>query len=397
MTKALSGIKVIELGQVLAVPVAGSLLADFGAEVIKVEPPGLGDKQRSIGYKFNDVSLWWCVENRNKKSITLNLHHPRGMELLKHLITLGDVLMENSRPGFMEELGLTEEVILGINPRIIYARVSGFGKTGPLSHRSAYAPIAEGFAGLTYITGYPDRAPVRVGMPVADFFAASYTAFGILTAIYHREMHNGKGQVIDVALYEAVFRAMGNIAPLYDKLGIIKEREGNRSAGSAFGGVFRTKDKRYFTLMILTEADLIRFFNAVGRTDLIESLVNKDAQGRPANLELLEDHLRKWALRRTRKQVLDILEEYKLPCGPIYNAEDIVNDEQFKARDMLHEVEVPGAGKVKICGVIPRLTETPGSIETPPPTLGQHNKEVYCGLLGLSEDELASLKSEGAL
>ena len=211
MTKPLSGIRVIELGQVIAAPVAGTLLADFGAEVIKVEPPVLGDKMRKIGHNVNGVGLDWCVIARNKKSVTLNLHHLRGQEILKKLVAKGDVLLENLRPGLLEKLGLGEEVLLGVNPDIVFGRVSGFGKTGPLKNKTSYDTIALGYGGLTYVTGYQDRPPVRAGTPIADYLAAVFTAFGIVTALYQRDMHHTRGQVVDVALYEAVWRVMGNL------------------------------------------------------------------------------------------------------------------------------------------------------------------------------------------
>lgn len=397
MQKALTGIRVIDIGQVMSAPVAGTFLGDFGAEVIKVEPPVTGDKLRHLGYTVNGVGMEWCTEGRNKKSVTLNLRHPRGIELLKRLVAMSDVLLENLSPGAMEKLGLTEEILLGINPRLIYGRISGFGKTGPMKHMTAYDTIALAFGGLFYVTGYPDRAPVRPGRGIVDYIAALFTAFGVLTAIYHRDSHNGKGQVIDVAMHEAVWRLMGSTISVYDKFGIVKERDGNRSPGSAIGGVFKTADEHYFTVMIAGQADLTRFYQAVGKTDWVETLDKKDAQGRPANLKEIEDHLRRWASRRTLKNVLSIFEQYELPCGPIYSTADIASDEQYRSRGMIPEIDVPDVGKVKTVGVVPRLTETPGSIEIPPPTLGQHNQEVYCGLLGLSQDELAGLKKEGVM
>ncbi len=392
----LEGVRVLDLGTRIAAPFAATLLAEFGAEVYKVELPGSGDFLREIGPFVGDYSLWWAVDNRAKKSITLDLRHPEGRELFLRLVPHVDVIVENFRPGTLEEWGLDYPRLRSLNPQLILARVSVYGQTGPYRNRPGLDRIGIAFGGLLYLTGYPDRPPVRPGILVADYLTAVFNAFGIVLALLHRT-RGGSGQWIDLALYESVFRVLEYTAAAYDRLGLVRERQGNRLPNSAPLDNWETKDGQFVCIVAAGDVLFRRLAKAMGRPDLPEDPRFATLQARVAHAEEIHAIVGEWVSRHTAEEVERILVEAEVPVSRVYSIADIFADVHYRERESLITVDDPVIGPVRMQAVYPRLSETPGRVSRGAPKLGEHNDEVYGGLLQLSVAERERLRALGVI
>ncbi len=391
---ALSDIRVIELGQLLAGPFCGQLLGDMGADVIKVEPPGAGDPMREWGQGAEKVN--WEVIARNKRSVSANLRIPSGQALVRQLIAGADVLVENFKPGTLEKWGLGPDVLHAENPRLIIARMSGYGQTGPYADRAGFGGIGEAMGGWRYIVGEPDRPPSRMGISIGDTLTATYGCMGVLAALHARE-RTGKGQVVDAALYESVLQVMESLIPEYDRMGIIRERSGSFLPGIAPSNVYPCKDGDF---MIGANKDAIfkRLALAMGRPELGDDPRYATHVARGINQIELDALIGDWTRTLTIAEVDALMIAHSIPAGQVYRAPEMIADPHFQARGSIVEVETERFGKLKMQGTFPRLSATPGSIRRPAPSIvGQHNAEVYGDLLGLGADDLARLRAAGAI
>jgi crotonobetainyl-CoA:carnitine CoA-transferase CaiB-like acyl-CoA transferase len=398
--RPLEGLRVLEFGSLIAGPFATRIMAEFGAEVIKVERPGAGDPLRTWRYvdPRTKTSLWWALQSRNKKLVTLNVGHPDGLDLAKRLAAQSDILVENFKPGTLEKLGLGWEVLHEVNPRLILVRVSGYGQTGPYKDRPGFANIGEAMGGIRYITGEPNRAPVRSGISLGDSLASLYAVIGALTAVHARDVRGtGEGQVVDVALYEAVFNLMESMVPEYDVAGIVRERTGSSLPGITPSNTYCSKDGSYVAIGGNSDAIFKRLMQAIGRPELGEDPRYATNADRTEHADELDSLIEDWVEGGTAEEITRILDEADVPVGPIYTLEDIVADEQYGAREMLFEAEVEGVGTVRMPGLAPKLSETPGAVGWYGGALGAHNGEIYGGLLALSADEIGRLAEEGAI
>ncbi len=387
----LEGVKVLELGSLIAGPFAGRLFADFGAEVIKVEPPKIGDPLRKWRLMKDDTSLWWYVQSRNKKCITLNLREKEGQEIIKKLAKEVDVVIENFKPGTLEKWGIGYEDLKKINPKIIMVRISGYGQDGPYSQKPGFGSIGEAIGGIRYLTGYPDLPPVRTGISIGDSIAAIYAVMSAMMALYNRDVKGGEGQYIDVALYEAIFSLMESMVPEYDQFKFIRERSGNTLPGIAPSNIYKCKDGKYVAIGANGDSIFKRLTKAMNREDLdTEEFAHND--GRAKKMEYLDEQIEAWTKTMDMKDVLKILDEYQIPAGPIYNIEDIFNDIHYKARNMIESVKVEGVGELKVPGIMPKFSKTPGRIKWAGAKLGEHNEEIYKDMLGMSEEELKEME-----
>jgi len=395
---ALNGIRVIELGSLLAGPFCCRILADFGAEVIKIEQPEEGDILRVWGHvKYDGHSLLWPIQARNKKCVTLNLRLPEGQELLKRLIAESDVVVENFRPGTLEKWNLGYEEMSRINPGIILTRISGYGQTGPYKERAGFGSAAGAMSGLRYLTGYPDRPPTRVGISVEDSTASLFGVIGTLMALNHRNK-TGKGQCIDVALHEAVFALMESITTEYFKVGSIRERTGSTLPGVAPSNIYWTKDEKW--VLIAGNADNVfrRLAAAMGKPELAEDERFKSHTARGNNAEAIDGIVNDWTKDRAMDEILEILDKAGVPAAAIYNAADIAKDPHYLAREMILSVVDPELGELKVPGIIPKLSLTPGEVKwTGPRSKGEHNEDVFSGVLELSKEELDQYKARGVI
>jgi len=388
----LAGLRVLELGTLLAGPFCGQLLGDFGAEVIKIEPPNQGDPMRVWGReKAGGKSLWWPVVARNKKAITLDLRQAEGQALLKELVKQSDFLLENFRPGTMEKWGLGWSELSAINPRLIMIRVSGFGQTGPYSRQAGFGAIGEAMGGLRYVVGDPSTPPSRMGISIGDSLAATFACIGALSALHHRDK-TGRGQVVDSAIYEAVLNMMESLITEFDKAGYIRERTGAILPNVAPSNVYRTSDGM---VLIAANQDTVfsRLAEAMGQPGLAQEPKYSTHGARGAHQVELDALVEQWTQGLTTRQVLDLMDRYGVPAGLIYRAPDMLEDPHFQARDAIVSVPHPDFGELKMQNVAPKLSETPGGIRSPSPSLGQHNDEVYRDLLGLSEERYSELKA----
>ncbi len=394
----LKGLKVLELGQMIAGPFAGAMLAGFGAEVIKVERPKTGDPLRHWRKVHKGTSLWWLSMGRNKKSITLDLNHPKGQEVAKCLAGKVDILLENFKPGVMERWGMGYEDLKAINPGIIMVRVSGWGQTGPYASRPGFANVAEGVGGLRYTSGYPDRPPVRTGVSIGDTLAGLHAALGALTAVYHRDVKRGQGQVVDVAIYEAVFNMMESTLSEYDKFGHVRERTGPKLEGIVPTSTYPTKDNKFIIIGGNGDSIYKRLMQAAGRPDLADDPRLADNQGRVEHEQLIDEAIQEWTSKYPYAELFDVLVKADVPCGPVYSIADIVRDQQYQAREVWEEVKFgEPPDRVKIPAVIPKLSKTPGRTDWIGPKLGAHNDEIYKGLLELTDEEIDALKQEAVI
>jgi formyl-CoA transferase len=396
----LSGLRVIELGMLLAGPFTGRLLGDMGAEVIKIEPPGQPDPLREWGHdRYEGRSLWWPVQSRNKKCCTLNLRAEQGQGILLDLLKHSDVLVENFRPGTLEKWNLGPEKLWEVNPKLVIARVSGYGQTGPYAPRAGFASVAEAMGGIRYINGFPGEPPPRIHISLGDSLAGMFAVQGILAALYRRDaLGLGRGQVVDVSLMEACFALLESMVPEYDRLKTIRGPGGTGLKGVAPSNIFKSSDDSW--IVIAANADQVfgRLCEAMGQPELAEDPKFATHLARGSNQEELEAIVQEWAGRHTAEEIDRILNEAGVICGPIYTIADIFEDEQFKARDMLVEHVDPEFGPYIGPGMVPKFSETPCEVRWSATwEEGSHNQDVYGGLLGLSDEELAKLKDEGVL
>jgi formyl-CoA transferase len=392
-TLPLAGVRVIEMGGLVAAPYAGSLLAQFGAEVIKIESPRGGDPLRTWRKLHEGTSVWFYSLNRNKKSVTLDLASPKGQEIARALITDAQILVENFRPGALEQWGLGWESLSRVNPSLVMVRISGYGQSGPYRHRPGFAAIAEAMGGLRYVTGDPDRPPVRAGISLGDTLAAMYGVIGALMAVRHVEQGGGVGQVVDVALYEAVFGVMESLIPDFSRFRHVRERSGPRLPGIAPSSTYRCRDGRYVVIAANSDGIFVRLMHGIGRDDLAEDPALAHNDGRARREEMLDDAIASWTSTRDLDAVLAVLEQADVPSGRIYSAADIYDDEHFRARGMIEPVVLPDGTPLDIPGIVPKLSDTPGATRSVGPALGAHVDEVLRGI-GLSPDEIARLRAD---
>ncbi|MFD1204997.1 MULTISPECIES: CoA transferase [Sporosarcina] len=396
--KPLEGVRVLELGNLVAAPFAGKLFSEFGAEVIKVEEPKNGDPLRNWRVMHEDTSVWWYVQSRNKKSITINLRDSEGQDIVKSLVEKADVVIENFKPGTLERWGLGYEEMKNVNPSIILTRISGYGQSGPYKEKPGFGSVAEAIGGLRYLTGYPDRPPVRVGIAIGDMIAGLYAVIGTLMALRARDHHPSReGQVVDVALYESVFSLLEGILPEYDLTGQIRERTGSTLPGIAPSNTYKCADGKHIVIGGNGDRIFQRLMVAIGRGDIADDPKYSTNQGRADHVDFIDNAIEEWTLQHPMHEVQKILDEASVPVGPIYGIHDIIEDEHYQARDMLRKVELPNGEQLMVPGIVPKLSETPGDIEWNGPSLGAHNEEIYKGFLGLGSDEINKLREKGVI
>ncbi len=396
--RPLEGLRVLELGSLIAGPFATRLMAEFGAEVIKVETPGAGDPLRTWRYVDSQTgtSLWWALQSRNKKLITLNLKHSEGLALAKRLAAECDILVENFRPGMLEKLGLGPEVLHELNPGLILVRVSGFGQTGPSRDQPGFGSVGEAMGGIRYITGEPGQTPVRPNISLGDSLAALYAVIGALMALRARD-RRGKGQVVDVALSEAVFSLLESALPEYDVAGIIRERAGTSLPGIAPSNTYRSSDGSYIVIGGNSDALFRRLMRVIGLPELAENPRYRTNKERAEHATELDALIEGWTQQYPLREILRRLEEAQIPAGPIYSIANIAHDEQYRVREMILPAQIEGIGTVAMPGLVPKLSQTPGEVEWYGGMPGTHNEEVYSGLLGLSPEEMERLAKQGVI
>lgn len=395
MSKPLDGIRVIELGQLLAGPFTGSILGYFGAEVIKIEPPAGGDPIRGWRVVEDGTSLWWHSIGRNKKSVTIDLKTERGRQLVKQLIDGADIVIENFRPGVMEKWDIGPEQFKHSNPKLIYARISGFGQTGPYSQKPGYASVTEGISGFRYVNGMPGSAPVRPNLSIGDTIAAIHTALGITMALLECN-NSGAGQVVDVALYEAMFNLMEAVVPEYDGAGVIREPSGSTVTGIVPTNTYLCADNKYVVIGGNGDSIFKRLMIAAGHPEMATNPAMADNSGRVKHEAEIDAALAAWCLRLSSATIIATLEKERVPVGPIYNVADMMADPHFQARGLFEQVEINGK-PLKIPAIMPRLEKTPGSTEWSGPTLGQHTEDVLSELLKLSPQQIDELNNQGVI
>jgi formyl-CoA transferase len=392
----LKGLKVIELGTLIAGPFAGKLLAEFGAEVIKIETPGDGDPLRSWRKLHQGTSLWWYLQARNKKSVTVNLKAKEGQEIVRRLARNADIVIENFRPGTMEKWNLGWDTLSVLNPGLIMVRVSGYGQSGPYRDRTGFGAIGESMGGLRYVTGDPGRPPARVGISLGDALAAMYGVIGALTAVYHRKVNGGKGQYVDVALYEAVFSMMESMLPEYAMTGFIRERSGGALPGIAPSNTYLCRDGKYVVIGANNDSIFKRLMITMERRDLADDPGLANNTGRAQRAEALDQAIGAWTAKYDLDSVLVKLEAAQVPSGKIYNIQDIVEDVHYRARDMIQEFALKGGEKIALPGIVPKLSETPGDTRWLGPELGAHTAEVLTQI-GYDAAQQAELKQRGVI
>jgi len=390
--RPLEGIRVLELAQVVAGPFCGTLMAEFGAEVIKTEMPGRGDDLRRLGPSEDGTSYWFAVDNRNKKLMTLDLHVPGGQDIVKRLVARCDVVLENFRPGVLEKWGLGWDALHAINPSLVMARITAFGQTGPLRDGPGYAAIGSAFGGTWYVNGHADRPPARPTPVYPDYMTGLFTAFGVMAALRHRDL-TGQGQWIDAALYESAFRVMEYTATLYGRQKIVRERGGLQHSGWP-GGAFQTQDGRWIVFTAPAQHLFERFCAMLGRPELPGDPRFASASERPKNLPMILDLATQWFAERPYEKAVEGLKAADVPHSPIMSMADIFADPHYAARQMLIDVPAEGLGMLPQPGVIPKLSLTPGRVEHAGAALGHHTDEILSGLLGMSTDEIARLRKE---
>ncbi len=391
----LSGYRVIELGQLLAGPFAGCMLGYFGAEVIKIEPPKGGDPIRNWREVKEGTSLWWHSLARNKKSVTIDLKTPKGIELVKHLIESADVVIENFRPGVVEKWGIGPDEFKQSNPRLVYARISGYGQTGPYSSKPGFASVCEGMSGFRYVNGHPNQAPVRPNLSIGDTISGIHAALGICIALLEQKK-SGSGQVVDVALYESMFNLMEAVIPEYDGAGVIREPSGSTVTGIVPTNTYRCRDGKFVVIGGNGDSIFQRLMIAAGYPDMASDPALASNLGRVEHEAEIDLALSGWCAQNDSESILNSLNESRVPGGPIYNVEDMINDEHFNARELFETVEINGQ-PLKIPAILPKLNKTPGATRWPGPTLGEHNQQVLGELLGLSSEAIAELSESGVI
>lgn len=389
----LSGLKVIEMGQLIAGPFAAKTLADFGADVVKIEPPKLGDALRKWRLLKDGTSIWWQVQSRNKRSLSLDLKQTEAQEIVRALVKESDVLIENFRPGTLEGWGLDPQDLLKINPRLIILRISGYGQTGPYRDKPGFGVVAEAMGGLRHLTAEPGRVPVRVGISIGDTLASLHGVIGILLALQERH-HSGEGQVIDIALYEAVFNCMESLLPEYSAFGEVRQAAGSALPGIAPTNAYLCADGGYVLVAGNGDSIFKRLMKLIGRDDLGNDPQLENNEGRVKRVVELDQAIGEWAKTLTTDKALEALDAVAVPAGRIYTVADIAQDPHYKARRNIETIQMHDGTKVEVPGVIPKLSRTPGSIRTLAPDIGQNTDEILRSI-GLSDAQIASLKERG--
>jgi formyl-CoA transferase len=392
----LQGVKVLELGTLIAGPFCARILAEFGAEVVKIEPPGAGDPLRKWRKLHDGTSLWWYAQARNKKSVTLDLKHPEAQEIVRKLARDADIVVENFRPGAMEKWGLGWDALSKVNPGLVMVRLSGFGQTGPYRDRPGFGAIGESMGGLRYVTGHPDRPPVRVGVSIGDSIAALHGAIGALVALHHRNVNGGRGQVVDVALYEAVFNMMESVLPEYGMFGYVRERSGAALPGIVPSNTYVTRDGKYVVIGANADSIFKRMMNAIGRPDMADDPALAHNDGRVARTDDIEKVIGDWVGAHDLDRVLDVLEKAEVPSGKIYDISDIAKDVHYAARGMIQRHALGDGASVELPGIVPKLSATPGDTKWVGPALGEHTAEVLAAL-GYGEEARRELKKRGVI
>lgn len=393
----LDGLTVIEAGSMISGPTVGRLLADFGADVIKIEHPEHGDHIRNFGTQKDGIGMWHKYLSRNKRSVTLDVSSDRGQTVFRDLISKADVLIENFRPGTLERWNLAWETLSEENPGLVMLRMSGYGQTGPYAEKPGFGTLAEAMSGFAYVNGFEDREPLLPPTGLADNIAALYATFSIMFALYHRNVNGGSGQVIDVSLIEPILNLIGPFPLTYDQTGEIARRSGNRSTSSAPRNVYRTKDDRSVALAASAQPLAMRTFDAIGRSDLKDDPRFEDNESRLENVEELDAIIQGWMADHTREEIIDTFEKHDATIAPVYNVADIMEDEHYQAREAVITVEDEDLGEAAVQSTIPKFSETPGSVDYLGPDLGEHNEEVFGNDLGYDKDILGDLESEGVI
>jgi len=389
----LAGLKVLELGQLIAGPFAAKTLADFGADIIKIETPGTGDPLRKWRLLKDGTSVWWQVQSRNKRSIALDLKNLQAQAIVRQLAQDADVLIENFRPGALEGWGLGPDVLLQLNPRLIMLRISGYGQTGPYRDKPGFGVVAEAMSGLRHLTAEPGRVPVRVGVSIGDTLAGLHGVIGILLALQERQ-RSGQGQVIDVALYEAVFNCMESLLPEYSAFGAVRGAAGSALPGIAPSNAYRCKDEGYALIAGNGDSIFKRLMGVIGRPELGSDPALADNAGRVAHVERLDEAIGQWAAQRSVDEVLAALDQVAVPAGRIYTVADIAADPHYRARGMLDEVQMDDGSVLAVPGIVPKLSRTPGSHRRNAPGIGQDTDAVLQEM-GLSPKQIKTLKDQG--
>ncbi|MEY4144009.1 MAG: hypothetical protein RLZZ173_1464 [Pseudomonadota bacterium] len=396
MHQILSGIRVLELGQLIAGPFAAKTLADFGAEIIKVESPQEGDPLRKWRMIHEGTSVWWQAQSRNKQSICIDLRAKEGQEIVRRLAIEADVLIENFRPGTMEKWGMGWDELHALNPKLIMLRVSGYGQDGPRRDEPGFAAIAEATAGLRYITGHPGEVPARAGLSLGDTIAGLHGALGVLLALYERDARGGEGQMIDVALYEAVFNLTESLLPEYHVFGAVRQPAGGALPGIAPSNAYPCSDGQYVLIAANGDSLFKRLMELIGRADLANDPDLARNDGRAKRAEEIDQIIGEWSKQRTLEDILSALQSIAVPAGRIYTAKDIAEDPHYRARGVIQTVESAGGLKVEMPGVVPKLSNNPGAIRYRAPTLGEHT-DIILQSLGLSAEQIKALKEAGIL
>ncbi len=394
MTLPLSGLRVIELGQLIAGPFASKILAEFGADVIKVEPPETGDPLRTWRMLHDGTSVWWAAHARNKRSITLNLREPEGQEIIRQLAKDADIVIENFRPGALEKWGIGFKDLHAINPKLIMLRVSGYGQTGPYKDRPGFGVIGEAMGGLRYLTGEPGRPPVRTGVSIGDTLSGLHGVIGVLMALRHREQQGGVGQEVDVALYESVFNMLESVLPEYSKFGAIRQPSGASMPGIAPTNAYLCRDGKYALIAGNGDSIYKRLMQMIGRADLAEDPRLARNAGRAEHAELIDAAISAYTALHPLDEVLTAMNAAGVPAGKSYDASDIANDPHYQARDMILQTTLADGSVIQVPGIVPKLSKTPGQITRAAPSLGQHTTEILDSL-GLSSTQQADFKARG--
>jgi formyl-CoA transferase len=392
---ALDGVRVIEMGQLIAGPFCGKLLGEFGAEVIKIEPPGAGDPLRNWRLLKDGTSVWWQVQSRNKRSVALDLRKPEGQEIARRLVAEADVVIENFKPGTLEEWGLGWDALSKLNPGLVMLRISGYGQTGPYRDRPGFGVIGEAMGGLRHLTAEPGRVPVRVGVSIGDTLAALHGALGVVMALYHHKVHGGPGQQIDVALHEAVFNVMESLIPEYSAFGAVREAAGSALPGIAPSNAYACRDGY---VLVAGNGDSIfkRLMEAIGRPDLAHAPDLASNIGRVARVEEIDGAIGDWTATRTIAEVLAVMDRARVPAGRVYTAKDIHEDPHYRARDMILRQTTREGYELDVPGIVPKLSGTPGAVRAPAPRLGEDTDAVLRAA-GLSEAQIATLREKGVI
>lgn len=389
----LSKLKVVEMGQLIAGPFAAKTLADFGAEVIKIEPPKVGDALRKWRLLKDGTSIWWQVQSRNKRSLSLDLKEAEAQDIVRTLVKEADVLIENFRPGTLEGWGLDPEKLLELNPKLIVLRISGYGQTGPYRDKPGFGVVAEAMGGLRHLTAEPGRVPVRVGISIGDTLASLHGVIGILLALQERHS-SGKGQIIDIALYEAVFNCMESLLPEYSAFGEVRQAAGSALPGIAPTNAYQCADGGYVLVAGNGDSIFKRLMTVIGRDDLGKDPGLENNDGRVKRVAELDQAIGEWTKTISTTKALEALDAVAVPAGRIYTVADIANDPHYKARENIQTIQMKDGSKVDVPGVIPKLSRTPGSIKTLAPDIGQNTDEILKSI-GLTDDQVASLKERG--